>query len=143
MGRLSPIVFAKHAEEFLDAARREKDHATMHTSLPAYFLVGRSIELALKSFLLLEGRVEADLRRVSHDLVAALELAQRHGLASLVKIAPESEEALRWINEYYQSKDLEYPTTGYKSYPQLRYLEEFASTLLAGLQPRLRAWRPA
>jgi hypothetical protein len=143
MPGLSPVVFAQHAQQFLDAAKREAAHAPMGTSLPAYFLVGRSIELALKSFLLLEGCGEADLRRVSHNLAAGLELAESRGLSSVVTLSPESRQALQWINPYYQSKDLEYPTTGYKSYPELRYVEEVAATLLKSIQPRLRAWRPA
>lgn len=111
-------------------------------SLPAYFLAGRAIELALKSYMLLQGRTEKDLRSVSHDLAAALDTAVRLGLPSILLVSGESEQAIRWINDYYASKDLEYPTTGYKSYPQIRYLLEFAGSLLTQLTPRLRSWRP-
>jgi HEPN domain-containing protein len=107
-------------------------------SLPAYFLAARAIELALKSYMLLQGQTEKDLRSVSHNLAAALDTAVSLGLPWLLTVPAESEQAIRWINDYYASKDLEYPTTGYKSYPEIRYLLEFAESLLA----RLRSWRP-
>lgn len=140
---ISPIIFAKHAGQFLDAAKREAASSAASISLPAYFLVARSIELALKSYLLLEGRQERELRKISHDLGVALDAAQASGLSALLPVAPESEQAVRWINDYYALKDLEYPTTGFKSYPPLHYLVSFAESLLAALQPRLRVWRPA
>ena len=142
MSRLSPVVFAQHAQQFLDAAEREQVGAKRGMSLPAYFLAGRSIELALKSYMLLQGQTEKDLRFVSHDLAAALDTSIRLGLPSLLVVSAESDQAVRWINDYYASKDLEYPTTGYKSYPQIRYLIEFAGLLLTQLTPRLRSWRP-
>jgi hypothetical protein len=140
--QIVPDCVPQQSRQFLDPARRDKDHAGYSASLPAYFLAGRAIELGLKSYLLLKGRTEAELRRASHDLAAALDLAIGHGLASLMTVTPESDHAVRWINLYYQSKDLEYPTTGYKSYPERRYLSDFAAALLAGLEPELRAWRP-
>lgn len=88
MSGLSPIVFAQHAQQFLDAAAREQASAKMQISLPAYFLAGRSIELALKSYMLLQGEDEPSLRRVSHDLAAALDEAVRLGLSSLITIIP-------------------------------------------------------
>lgn len=139
---ISPIVFAQQAQQFLDAAKRESSTSGRPISLPAYFLAGRSIELALKSYLLLEGRVERDLRRISHDLGAALDAAQASNLSSLLTVAAESDQAVRWINDYYAVKDLEYPTTGFKSYPPVHYLLNFSESLIGALQPRLRTWRP-
>ncbi len=111
-------------------------------SLPAYFLVGRSIELALKSFLLLQGNTERELKAVSHDLAAALDAAGELNLSSLIVVPPEADQGVRWINNYYETKDLEYPTTGFKSYPPIHYLVAFSEALLIALQPRLRRWRP-
>ena len=142
MSRLSPIVFAQQAQQFLNAAEREQAGAKMQMSLPAYFLAGRAIELALKSYMLLKGENEQSLRRVSHDLAKALDEATRLGLSSVLPIEPESDEAVRWINNYYSIKDLEYPTTGYKSYPPIHYLIDFCNSLLKALEGGLRAWRP-
>jgi hypothetical protein len=142
MSKLSPIVFAQHARQFLDSASREQENAKMGMSLPAYFLVGRAIELALKSYMLLQGQTEKNLRAVGHNLAAGLDTSVTLGLSSLLTITPESDQAVRWINDYYESKDLEYPTTGYKSYPEIRHLFEFADSMLTALMPRLRSWRP-
>src|SRR5690348_12482498 len=135
---ISPILFAQQAQQFLDAAKREATESSRSISLPAYFLVGRSIELALKSYLLLQGQQERDLRKISHDLGAALDAAQALGLSSLLTVAPESDQAVRWINDYYAIKDLEYPTTGFKSYPPIHYLLNFSASLIAAVQPSLR-----
>lgn len=143
MPKLSPVVFAQHARDFLDAATREQARQRIGVSIPAYFLAARAIELALKAFLLLKGDTEKDLRAVSHDLAKALDRATSLGLGSAYNVRQESDEAVRWINEYYAIKDLEYLTTGYKSYPEFQYLETFASELLSSLAPRLRAWRPS
>lgn len=139
MSSLSPIVFAQHSSEFLDAARRES-HASRGTSMPAYFLAARAIELGLKSYLMCRGHVAADLRRISHDLGKALDAARGEGITTAVSIDPETENAVRWINEYYKSKDLEYPTTGYKSYPSISYLIDFAEQLHMATESHRRAW---
>jgi hypothetical protein len=143
MARLSPVVFAQLSRAFLETARREVAVAGMLVSMPAYFLVGRSIELAFKSYLLLEGRGETDLKRLSHDLSAALDEAVALGLSAVAPVSAEADAAVRWISPYYDSKDLEYPTQGYKSYPEIRYLVDFANQLLTSLEPRLREWRPS
>src|SRR5262245_43895341 len=143
MGRLSPVVFAEQANEFLEAARREFGQRGVGISFPGYFLVSRALELAFKSFLLLKGQSEAQLRRVGHDLERSLSDARTHGLDEVIKLAPEHEAAVRMVNVYYLAKDLEYPTTGYKSYPEARYLLDCATQLLDRLHPHLRRWRPA
>ena len=139
---LSPIVFANHSRDFVEAAKRESEIARGGFSMPAYFLAGRAIELGLKSFLLLSGQGETEIRRISHDLGKALDVAEQAGLRAIVSITPETEQAVRWINEYYQRKDLEYPTTGYKSFPPIHYLIELADQLFVGLESTRRKWRP-
>ena len=126
---------------FAAAARRESEIAHQGLSMPAYFLAARAIELGLKSFLLLRGSTEQDLRRISHDLGKALDAARQEGLDSITPVSTEAEQAVRWINEYYYRKDLEYPTAGYKSYPQIHYLVTFADLLFTSLQPQRRRWR--
>ena len=53
--QLSPVVMAKQARQFLDAARREFEVTKSGVTIPGYFLAARAIELAFKSFLLLRG----------------------------------------------------------------------------------------
>jgi HEPN domain-containing protein len=143
MSNLSPIVFANHAHDFVAAAKRESQIVQSGLSMPAYFLAARAIELGLKSYLLLSGKGEAELRKLSHDLGKALDTAKKAGLHTAISVSPETEKAIRWINEYYQRKDLEYPTTGYKTYPPLGYLLDFADALTANLESQRRQWRPS
>ncbi len=141
-GTLSPINLAQHGREFLDAARRERAAAGRHISLPAYFLAGRAIELALKAFLVLKGQPVPHLRKLSHDLGAIVEDAQSQGLETVFTPSPEQIGAIQLLNPYYQSKDLEYPTTGFKSYPDFQWLESFAQGLIDSMAKPLRAWSP-
>lgn len=108
--------------------------------MPAYLLASRAIELGLKAFLLTCGRDERALRGISHDLGKALDEALATGLREVTSFNSEEEQCVRWINEYYWRKDLEYPTTGFKSYPPLAYLTDFADRLLHDLKPKLRKW---
>ena len=139
---LSPILFAQHARKFQDAAKREALRRKRGVSLPAYFLAARAIELALKSYLLLEGHSERQLRDLRHGLSDCLDAANSAGLPGLVAASVESDYAVRWIDPYYREKDLEYPTTGFKSYPEIKYLVGFCDSLLDALDAPLRKWRP-
>lgn len=130
------------AREFLAAATREFDLTDGRVSFPAYFLAARSIELGLKSFLLMQGQDERRLRSISHDLVHAVEEAKSAGIVSVVPLRKEDEAVIAWINGYYQSKHLEYPKTGLMSFPDDRTLLSTAVRIVEGLEPVVRQWRP-
>lgn len=134
---------ALQARAFVEAAEREFGHCGAELSFPGYFLAGRAIELGLKVFLLLRGGSVRELRGVSHDLVRALDAARGLGFDGVVRLSPEHEAALRMLNPYYESKDLEYPTTGFKSYPDHVAVLECARQILSDLDAAVRAWRPA
>ena len=140
MGRLSPIVFAQHATKFLRAAKREAHAEPQDVSMPAYFLVARAIELSLKTYLLTLGRDRKALRRISHDLGRALDEALAAGLRGVTSFSPAEEQYVRWINEYCWRKELEYPTTGFYSFPPIAMLTDFTERLLRDLEPRTREW---
>lgn len=140
---LSPVVLIQQAAQFLDAARREFTLAGQGISVPAYFLAARSIELALKSFLVFKGRDERQLRRLSHNLALALADARQAGLDDVCSLRPDDRIALNMINPYYLEKDLEYLTTGYKQYPGSQHLLGCADYLIEKIAPLSRSWRPA
>jgi hypothetical protein len=141
-GNLSPVNFRNHAREFLEAGEREAQIRSPEVSIPAYFLLGRALELALKSFLLLHGWMEADLRKVGHDLEAALREALGAGVADMVEISEEESEAIAALNIYYASKDLEYVKTGAKSYPDHQVLTRVCRRIVEGIGPAVRRWLP-
>jgi HEPN domain-containing protein len=134
---------AQQAREFLRAAQREFDSSRPKALMVGYFLAARAIELGLKSFLLLRGRSERELRTIGHDLNKAFDEAAAASLRDVAEILPEHEAALRWVNAYYQLKDLEYVTTGPKSYPAPEVLVACADRILNHLDPELRRWRPS
>ncbi len=131
------------AQEFLRAAQREFDSSRPEALVVGCFLAARAIELGLKSFLLLQGRSERELRAISHDLSKAFDEAVAATLRDVVKLLPEHELALHWVNETYQSKDLEYVTKGSKSFPAPDVLVACADRILTQLAPELRRWRPS
>jgi hypothetical protein len=59
------------AEEFLDAASHQ-DLRSVAPSLVGYFLLGHSIELALKAGLITRGITDRGLRRLGHSISACL-----------------------------------------------------------------------
>lgn len=115
----------------------------MSVSFPGYFLAARGIELGLKAYLLVMGKEESDLRRVSHDLEAALAEARRLGLDESFTLTPEEETILSWVNQTYEAKNLEYVPTGYFSLPDPNLVLNLGRRLMDALAPRVRRWRPA
>lgn len=142
-GRLSPVNLWLLSEEFLAAAKREFDQDQVGVCLPAYFLAGRSLELALKSYILAQGGDETLLRSISHNLVRALREARDRGLDRFVSHSEEDAALVRWTNAYYERKDLEYPTTGSKSYPAPNLLVNYVAKMRDGIGVPIRRWRPA
>ena len=110
-GQHAPVQFFLHGKAFLDAAAREFSAEEPAISIPGYFLVGRAAELALKAYLLSCGATEAELRGIGHDLEDAL------AAAGDLEIPGDIAAVLRALNPYYSGKDLEYPKTGLKSFP--------------------------
>jgi len=143
---LNPSGFYYYASEFGIWANRA--HAEMKSFSPVpYYLYCRSIELALKAFLLAKGFPEQRLkyRNLGHDLTAIFAKARTLGLDDLVSVKPEYEAEVSKANFYYSSKGFEYFSVlnavhAYRDRPDLRCLQEFSDQLLKSLkQPCLDA----
>lgn len=134
---LSSAGLLNGADEYLQAAWLVHGHQDPNRSLlsPIYFLVCQSLELALKAYLRGKGKTEDFLvRSIGHDLVAALDVAEREGLSGHVKIEAMELHALTKINAYYNSKDLQYALSYFnKSYPSVEVLSALAKKLVVGL----------
>jgi hypothetical protein len=144
MTAFSPVNAFRTAQSFLEAAKRELLHSPPPAvSLTAYFLVCRAIELGLRSYLILHGATLAGLKRIGHDLAKAADVAKAAGLDHACSLPVGGDAAVRAINPYYSTKDLEYVTTGFKSYPASDVLIQYAEALLEGLERPIRSWRPA
>ncbi len=109
----TPSGFLKHAQEFFQAADLVLGKVE-GVSLPAYFLLGRSIELSLKAFLLHSGVPITALRKkkLGHDLRALLELSCQHGIEQHVSIKSVENGVIQLLSFDYAEKRLEYRVTG-------------------------------
>jgi len=128
MDRYTSMGISNDAREFLDAAhlvRRDKPA----WFAPTYLLVCQSIELSFKAFLRASGCSDKQLRRISHDLDKCVAAAKAAGIENYIELSVADVAAIAAINRYYRSKDLQYSTSGYKSYPLPDVLLEFAEHL--------------
>jgi len=136
--KISPLGFHLTAVDFLFAARSFKKKAEF--SMVPYFLYCRSIELALKGFLLAKDLPKIDMKKkLRHDLEKVLNKAKEMNLDEFVTLQPKQEQEVRKANAYYSSKDFEYfqvmkAIKKYPDLPSLSILEEIASLLINKLQ---------
>jgi len=139
---ISPYGLFYYGKEFFNAAKGVVQ-STKYSPVP-YYLYCHSIELLLKSFLLVEGVPKKELKKqklYGHDLEKILKGAQKLGLSKFVKIRPEQGKEILKANEYYNipHKGFEYfevvqAVTGYPELPDLSLLEKVASELVTNLE---------
>jgi hypothetical protein len=135
---LTPFGFLEWASQFLQAAN--SIGATEQISPVRYFLVCRSVELALKAFLLAGGFKKRDLRgKLGHRLTHALLEAERMGLGKIVPLSADEKAVLSAANDRYSSKRFEYfeifdAATGYRDLPSIDLLSVVAERLVSGVK---------
>ena len=140
--RTTATGLARFAQDFLEASRSAADgmgRGNKHfsvTPVPVIYLVGHSIELSLKSFLLNLGVSLRDLRlEYKHDLGKLLVAARELGLEQHVQFEEVELGAFEVLNDLYSTKQLEYIVTGYRVFPQLDPIEAFAKKLCEAISP--------
>jgi len=139
--RTTPLGLARYAHDFYDAARAVQaqlgrgEPYDLVSPMPSLYLIGRSIELALKSYLLSQGISLRELRskKYGHDLHACLRKAKELGLLSHAHFKAEEEGAMDLLNQLYSTKQLEYIVTGTKALPIFELVESFARALIKGV----------
>ena len=109
----TPEGFLKHAQEFFDAADLVLDK-TNNVSLPAYFLLGRSIELSLKAYLMHQGVQLSKLRskKYGHNLKSLLEESQKKDLDKYIHLEQVEIGVIGLLSFDYSQKRLEYRVSG-------------------------------
>lgn len=134
--------FWSHAKEFLTAAnvvrdpqRRGKGKTDFSLILPAYYLVGHSIELSLKSYLAAKGYTTRVLRSkpYGHDLQALLIECRKRKLGREVKLSEHQLNAIKIFSDTYKSKKLEYLEYGNYRFPEYDFIYDVAKTLNTSL----------
>ncbi len=122
------------AREFLDAAKLVRPEKPVAFT-PTYFLVCQSIELSLKAYLRGSGYSNKQLRGIGHNLNECVAAAKAAGLDNHASLYAAEVAAIAAINPYYQFKDFQYSTSGYKSFPHPDLLIALAERLWDGLRP--------
>ena len=141
--RVTAEILRANAEGYLNAANlackppaSKQDMPMYRLRFPVYFLIGRSIELALKAFLLARGETVKKLKHnYRHDLSKPLKASRKRKLGREVKLKPKQIKAVLSINHYYTSKLLEYIEVGAYFFPPYKVLHETAESLVTGLKP--------
>lgn len=107
------IGFIKSSQEFLSAANLVLNKAD-EVSLPSYFLLGRSIELSLKAYLLHCGLSISELRKrkFGHNLRALLTESLTRELKQEIELQEVEKGVIELLSYDYADKRFEYRVTG-------------------------------
>jgi HEPN domain-containing protein len=134
--RTTAVGMARYAVEYMEAAiavmekRTKSDHEII-ASIPAMFLIGQAVELALKAYLLQMGvSLEGIRKKYGHQLHLSLRKAKELDLLSHVEITPEEQQALELLDGLYASKRLQYIVTGVATFPRFIVLKNVALKLI-------------
>jgi len=107
----------EHAFSFAAAADAYSARGYTAAKHVLSFLLGRSIELAYKAYLIRQGATEARLRKLGHSLAALQAAAEETGFSSGTTLSMQDCEVIRFLDTDYRDKSFEYPerriTTGY------------------------------
>jgi hypothetical protein len=138
-GQTPPLGLLRYAIEYYAAADAADDaigddhgHG-VHAPMVVNFLVGQSIELAIKAFLLHSGMSVAELRskKFGHDLIALFDEAMNRGFGNGQKIGQRERGMLHLLNGPYKDRELQYFKAGTKeAFPVYGPLQEAAVVVL-------------
>jgi hypothetical protein len=104
--------------------------------MPVNFLLGQSIELALKAYLRERGFKLKVLRKLGHDLSETMKVAQNEGL----KVDGWSrgiEAQLELLSVPYKARELQYIRTGAKTFPTIDPLLRLVATIVYSVAPHV------
>jgi hypothetical protein len=143
----APFGTHRLAAEFFAAALKihpvassAADELRQPVSLTAYYLIGHSVELSLKAFLLGRGVPVKKLRNkpYGHNLTVLLREARRRKLGNLAKLSTRDIAVLEVLNECYGAKELEYAISGVRRLPHYSLTVAVAKHLLDSIAPYCR-----
>ena len=134
--KTTPVGFARYAEEFFLSSiivERElglKIGAGQIPTVPSLYLIGHSIELALKAYVLTHKNSLDDLISLGHDLERCYQEAQIFSIGN--KFFPTQQElgAFELLDNLYSTKQLEYIVSGNKNMPLFSLVQSFSNKLL-------------
>jgi hypothetical protein len=142
--RTKPVGLARYAREFHEAAMGAdctlgmKPGYEIIAPIPVLYLIGHSMELSLKAFLMHKGVTLDDLpKHFGHDLGKCFEKAIELGLLRAITFDKHELEAFSVLNDLYSTKQLEYIVTGAKTFPAFGHLQSMSQKLLDVVGPMI------
>ena len=138
--RTTPYGMWRYGNDFRKAALAVSSHYNDRAFMPYYFLLGQSIELSLKAFLLGCGVSLEELRskKYGHNLKALLDEARRRRIDLEVKLENTHCTVIRLLGIEYLDKRFQYIQTGLMHLPDARLAQEAADNLSNGLEDYCR-----
>lgn len=140
--RTRPVGLVRYAKEFHDAAEgagRTLGHRSgfeIIAPIPVLYLIGHSMELSLKAFLLHQGVSLRELRtQFGHGLHQCFDGAKERGLLTHASFDEHELGAFAALDKLYSTKQLEYIVTGAKTFPIYGYLRSMSAKLLSAISP--------
>lgn len=135
--KTTSIGLGRYSCEFLEAALAadstmgRRNGFEIFAPIPVLFLVGQSIELALKAFLLSRGVPLENLKsECGHQLHISIRKAKELGLLEIVDLTREEVSTIEVLDRLYSSKQLQYIVTGLKEFPIFGPLQRAALRLV-------------
>ena len=141
MNNPSSAGYARYAREFMEAALAADDKIgnkaghEIIAPVSVMYMVGHSIELILKAYLISKDIKENRLRNIGHDLEKCYKRAKELGLHHHIELSDDDIEVLKVLNVLYKSKQLNYLVTGSKVFPMFGPLETLSNKLLNTIAP--------
>jgi hypothetical protein len=139
--KVTPHGFWRHGKDFLSAADAVKPPSELKrkmdgVSMVAYYLVGHSIELTLKSYLFAKGYKLKDLRdpkKYGHSLSNLLNECRKRKIGREVKLSNAEIAVIHLLNDVYKTKRFEYLEYGMYRLPGYLFTRDVAEKLVNGL----------
>jgi hypothetical protein len=123
------------AQEFFVAAHMVIDRTSPKVFLPSYFLLGHSVELSLKAFLLQQGFEIGTLSRdFGHSLGALLAAGREHQLSDYIPLTDQEIGAIELLTYDYMAKRYEYDESETYFLPLISVTSTVARRLAFGLK---------
>ncbi len=136
----NPHMYMHFIEQHLEAYTILKDKYPLPVNLffVKAFLLGRMIELILKTDLIMKGFSSDDLKkkeRGGHSLIKLLELL---GFPNKYIISTTTFDSINHLSNYYENKKYEYPQSEDVEIKNIVFLEEFISLSIQKLKFHLK-----
>ena len=127
--RLTALGLIRYAWDFYRAFENLQEKNPQLTTMyeVKYYLLCHSIELAMKAFLRKKGYTRKQLMKIGHDLDKLIIILHENN----VLIDVDSAIRTIMVNQYYKTKQFEYPQTGYKEFPSLEDMKSSVCLLLS------------